>query len=223
MAAATAVAVLLKTASEKAQAAPRLPVGLSEGGGFANREDGSHQGAVGAAEPPLPAAAAAAAAAAASNRASALLTCASIPAALTFVLREAEEDFGCSDEYPLEPVSITPTHFIRACAVPQGQFAAVWQSLEEAEALTKLSLPFPSPAAAVDALLGALHMAPCEGTEAIGSNNSSHELLLSGIFVGGQQVLAKAFCLFPGDGCLLRLAVRSLDLTICEAVCSVLE
>ncbi|OEH77463.1 coatomer gamma 2-subunit [Cyclospora cayetanensis] len=66
-------------------------------------------------------------------------------------------------------------------------------------------------------------MAPCEGTEAIGSNNSSHELLLSGIFVGGQQVLAKAFCLFPGDGCLLRLAVRSLDLTICEAVCSVLD
>ncbi|CDJ44351.1 coatomer gamma 2-subunit protein, putative [Eimeria tenella] len=178
----------------------------------------------------MPAAAAAGAAAAAAARA-----CAAVPCSLSFLLREGGDDIGCSDEYTLEPIALTMAHFIRPQCLPRGSFAARWETLGE-EFVIKLSLPIAgaaaaAAAAAVDLLLGALHMAACEGTDAVAptssssssSSSSSHELLLAGTFIEGQLLLAKAFCLFPGDSCLLRLAVRSSDAALCEAVCALLE
>ena len=119
------------------------------------------------------------------------------------------------------------------CTLTGREFAAKWEELNEEETVTKLSLSFAAAAAAVSYLIRSLHLGACGGSEALNSSSSSsssnssssssHELLLAGVFVDGQQILARAFCLFPGDSCLLRLTVRSSSSALREAVCAILE
>jgi coatomer protein complex subunit gamma len=44
---------------------------------------------------------------------------------------------------------------------------------------------------AVEAVIGILGMAPCDGTDAVPPNARSHTVLLSGQFIGGVQALAR--------------------------------
>jgi coatomer protein complex subunit gamma len=67
---------------------------------------------------------------------------------------------------------------------------------------------------AITAVVDFLGMQPCDGTGQIKPNSAGkpHMLHLSGVFVTGQQVLARAqIAMQEGSGVILKIAVRSDD------------
>merc|ERR1712228_819962 len=104
-----------------------------------------------------------------------------------------EEGETFEEEYPLEDLEITTSDFM--AKVPVGDFRKSWEQVgNENEVLEKFSLQFKKLEDAVTAVIDFLGMAPCDGTANIKANagNKPHMLHLSGVFVGGCSVLARA-------------------------------
>ena len=77
----------------------------------------------------------------------------------------------------------------------------------------------------VSSVIELLGMAPCDGTGQLSKVNSSgpeqHMLHMSGKFLVGHEVLARAqLTAGPGDGTLLKIAVRNDDKAVSDAVMS---
>jgi coatomer subunit gamma len=73
-----------------------------------------------------------------------------------------------------------------------------------------------------------LGMQPCDGTGSIKPNAAGkpHMLHMSGVFVSGQQVLARAQIAMQGDngaGVILKIAVRSEDETVSRMVADCIQ
>jgi coatomer protein complex subunit gamma len=134
---------------------------------------------------------------------------------------EAEGD-TFEEEYPLEDLEISTADFMAKTAVPD--FRKAWEVAgNDNEVLEKFALQFKKMEDAVSAVIDFLGMQPCDGTAAIKPNAAGkpHMLHLSGVFVTGQQVLARAQVAMPNPDVgqvVLKIAVRSDDGTVSRIV-----
>eukprot|EP00566_Odontella_aurita_P002657 CAMPEP_0113544468 /NCGR_PEP_ID=MMETSP0015_2-20120614/10727_1 /TAXON_ID=2838 /ORGANISM="Odontella" /LENGTH=956 /DNA_ID=CAMNT_0000444735 /DNA_START=81 /DNA_END=2951 /DNA_ORIENTATION=+ /assembly_acc=CAM_ASM_000160 len=126
---------------------------------------------------------------------------------------EEEGDVGFEEEYPLEDLEVTTSDFMAKVSVPD--FRRAWETMGNAhEVMEKFALQFKKQEEAVKAVVDFLGMQPCDGTGQIKPNagGKPHMLHLSGVFVGGRSVLARAQVAMQGDsGVVLKIAVRSED------------
>lgn len=150
----------------------------------------------------------------------------SFTANLRFVNKEDEDDPGYDDDAQLDQFSISTKDYVFPQMLPQGQFKASWEKLGSTghEAMAQLSLNFRSIDAAVEGIIGVLNMHACDDTTTVDAEKRSHNLMLSGIFIGGVGVLA--WCLIamdPRHGCVMKLRVRSNKNEVCDAISKALE
>jgi coatomer protein complex subunit gamma len=131
-----------------------------------------------------------------------------------------EEEGGTfEEEYPLEDLEIATADFMAKVSVPD--FRKGWEVVgNESEVLEKFALQFRRIEDAVTAVLDFLGMQPCDGTAAVKQPDKPHMLHLSGVFVSGQQVLARAQIAPPNESgqVILKIAVRSPDADVSRIV-----
>lgn len=132
-----------------------------------------------------------------------------------------EEGDNFEEEYPLEDLEIATSDFMAKVTVPD--FRKGWEAIGNAnEVLEKFALQFKRMEDAVVAVVDFLGMQPCDGTGAVKPNAAGkpHMLHLSGVFVSGQQVLARAQIAMQGEtgGVILKIAVRSDDANVSRIV-----
>jgi coatomer protein complex subunit gamma len=132
------------------------------------------------------------------------------------------EDEGDSfeEEYPLEDLEIATADFMGKVAV--GDFRKAWETMGNAnEVLEKFALQFKNLNDAVAAVIDFLGMQPCDGTASVNPNATDgkpHMLHMSGVFVGGCSVLARAQVALQSGSVVLKIAVRSEDETVSRMV-----
>eukprot|EP00581_Thalassiosira_minuscula_P012822 CAMPEP_0183716082 /NCGR_PEP_ID=MMETSP0737-20130205/10102_1 /TAXON_ID=385413 /ORGANISM="Thalassiosira miniscula, Strain CCMP1093" /LENGTH=960 /DNA_ID=CAMNT_0025945293 /DNA_START=129 /DNA_END=3011 /DNA_ORIENTATION=+ len=133
-----------------------------------------------------------------------------------------DESDPFEEEYPLEELELATSDFMAKVSVPD--FRQGWEQVGNTnEVLEKFALQFKKQDDAVAAVIDFLGMQPCDGTGHIKAGEGGkkpHMLHLSGVFVGGTQVLARAQVAAQGDasGVLLKIAVRSDDPTVSRMV-----
>jgi len=124
-----------------------------------------------------------------------------------------EEGDSYEEEYPLEHLEIATSDFMAKVSVPD--FRKAWETIgNDNEVLEKFALQFRKMEDAVNSVIDYLGMQPCDGTAAIKPGTGKpHMLHLSGVFVTGEQVLARAQIAMQGEnsGVVLKIAVRSDD------------
>lgn len=135
---------------------------------------------------------------------------------------DALDDKGFADEYSLEDLDVYVGDYMKPVALPK--FAPKWAEMDpeatggrtfEAVETYKLTT-VPNIKSAVEQLLQVLGMAPIENTAQVGNPQTpqqivpSHQLYLSGLFVGNIPCLSRCRMLFdPNQGVALEIAVRS--------------
>jgi len=134
-----------------------------------------------------------------------------------------EEEGGTfEEEYPLEDLEINTSDFMAKVTVPD--FRKGWETVGNGnEVLEKFALQFKKMDEAVSAIVNFLGMQPCDGTGALKPDNTNgakpHMLHMSGVFVTGSQVLARAqIAMQPTGGVVLKIAVRSDDEAVSRMV-----
>jgi coatomer protein complex subunit gamma len=133
-----------------------------------------------------------------------------------------EEGDTFEEEYPLEDLEISTSDFMAKVTV--ADFRKAWEVVgNDNEVLEKFALQFKKMEDAVTAVVDFLGMQPCDGTGTVKPNSGGkpHMLHMSGVFVGGQQVLARAQIAMQGDngaGVILKIAVRSEDANVSRMV-----
>ncbi|KAL9184124.1 hypothetical protein ACHAXT_002210 [Thalassiosira profunda] len=130
---------------------------------------------------------------------------------------------GFAEEYPLEALTLAPADYMAKVAV--ADFRQAWNGSDAAgEALGKFALQYKNLADAVSAVIDLLGMAACDGTgqsSTITEDKKQHMIHLSGRFLCGHEVLARAqLAIKPGEGTLLKIAIRSDDKSVSETVMS---
>jgi coatomer protein complex subunit gamma len=122
-----------------------------------------------------------------------------------------EEGEAFEEEYPLEDLEISTSDFMAKVSVPD--FRKAWEVMgNDNEVLEKFALQFKRLEEAVAAVIDYLGMQPCDGTAALKPNldGKPHMLHLSGVFVSGEKVMARAQLAMQGaGGVVLKIAVRS--------------
>lgn len=148
-------------------------------------------------------------------------------ASLNFTVVQVDTDSGeplgesYAEEYPLENIIISPSDFM--AKIPVSDFRQAWNGTEDSyEALGTFTLQPKTIADAVYSVIELLGMQPCDGTgQPPRDDTKPHMLHLSGKFVGGHEVLARAQLLVKkSEGTLLKVAIRSDDRRISETVMS---
>lgn len=134
-----------------------------------------------------------------------------------------EEEGGTfEEEYPLEDLEISTSDFMAKVTVPD--FRKAWETAGNGnEVLEKFALQFKKMDEALAAVISFLGMQPCDGTGQLKPENLSgakpHMLHMSGAFVTGSQVLARAqVAMQPTGGVILKIAVRSDDSAVSRMV-----
>ncbi len=125
------------------------------------------------------------------------------------------------EEYALEDLEIYTSDFVAKQAI--SDFRNTWEIMTaQCEVQQKYVLQYRSLDSAVSALVAFLGMDTCDGTGIIKQGSPKHMLHLSGIFVGGMTILARAQISFLNDsnsnGVVLRVAVRSGDALVSRMV-----
>lgn len=127
-----------------------------------------------------------------------------------------DESDAFEEEYPLEDLEIATADYMAKVAVPD--FRQSWEDLASgAEIMERYALQFSSLEDAVSSVVNLLGMQPCDGTGAVKSvGKKPHMLHLSGVFLGGKSVFARAQMAMQGEtgGVVLKIAVRSEDESI---------
>eukprot|EP00515_Schizochytrium_aggregatum_P011924 CAMPEP_0202078892 /NCGR_PEP_ID=MMETSP0964-20121228/6182_1 /ASSEMBLY_ACC=CAM_ASM_000500 /TAXON_ID=4773 /ORGANISM="Schizochytrium aggregatum, Strain ATCC28209" /LENGTH=928 /DNA_ID=CAMNT_0048646211 /DNA_START=65 /DNA_END=2851 /DNA_ORIENTATION=- len=131
------------------------------------------------------------------------------------------DEEAVDEEFPLDyQLDLDHTDF--TARVPVSNFRNVWESVgKDSEALAKFELPqHKTLKDAIKGVVDLLGLIPCEGTDFVQHNATAQNVLLSGTFLGGHQVLARsAFSLAAtGSGVDLKIAVRSDDHEISQLV-----
>eukprot|EP00753_Platysulcus_tardus_P015911 PLAT5336.5.p1 GENE.PLAT5336.5~~PLAT5336.5.p1 ORF type:complete len:910 (+),score=521.07 PLAT5336.5:27-2756(+) len=140
---------------------------------------------------------------------------ASFTAELRFSFHEVDPDSGeayddgYEEDYPLEELEVVAADFMAKRAVPD--FAAAWAEMEGHELVDKFSLSFTSLPKAVAAVIDFLGMQPCYDSASVPDGAKKHQIVLSGIFLGGHRVLVRALLQLELDGTVLKIGVRSPD------------
>ncbi|XP_054713331.1 coatomer subunit gamma-2-like isoform X2 [Uloborus diversus] len=134
---------------------------------------------------------------------------------------EPDDDEGYEDEYVLEDLDILLSDHIQKILKPN--FSAAWEEvtakneLEDTYAFNLKTLED-----AVKNIMHFLGMQPCERSDKVPENKSSHILFLSGVYRGGHTVLVRAKLAMRADteGVTMNIAVRSTDPNVSEIVAS---
>ena len=134
---------------------------------------------------------------------------------------EAGEETGDSfeEEYPLEGFELRTSDYMARVAVPD--FRKAWESVgPDNEILEKFALQFKTQEEAVGTVLELLAMEPCDNTGRILGSSKPQTLHLSGVFLGGATVLARARVSTEKENAsvILQIAVRSEDATVSRMV-----
>jgi len=131
-----------------------------------------------------------------------------------------DESDALDEEYPLEELELSTSDFMAKVAVPD--FRASWNGTsDQNEALGKFTLQLKSMKEAVSSVIKLLGMVACDGTgQPPKSDNKPHMLHLSGKFVGGHEVLARAQLTTNKNGTMLKVAIRSDDKSISDSIMS---
>ena len=131
-----------------------------------------------------------------------------------------EEGDSYDEEYPMEDLEIATADFMAKVSV--GDFRRAWEEMgNDFEVLEKFALQFKKLNDAVFSVIDLLGMQACDGTATIKPNSGGkpHMLHLSGIFVGGKSVLARAqINMEKNGGVILKIAVRSEDENVSRIV-----
>jgi len=141
------------------------------------------------------------------------------------VTGDAESD-SFEEEYPLEDLLISSADYMVKVTVPD--FRKSWEVTgNENEQMSKYALQYKSLGDGVAAVIGMLGMQPCDGTGVVKTaagvggedDKKPHMMHLSGTFIGGKSVLARAQMAKQGASqVLLKIAVRSEDATVTKMV-----
>ncbi|XP_019551575.2 coatomer subunit gamma [Aedes albopictus] len=149
-------------------------------------------------------------------------------ATLRFIVKDCDpstglpdSDEGYDDEYMLEDIEITVADQIQK--VKKQNFNAAWDSADteewvEAEDTFVLST-VNSLQEAVNTILKFLGLAPANLSEKVADGAHTHQLLCSGTFRGGVDVMVRAK-LAVSDGVTMHLTVRSTDSDVAELLTS---
>lgn len=133
-----------------------------------------------------------------------------------------EEGDSFEEEYPLEDFGISIGDFMAKVSV--GDFRRSWDQMgKDNEVLERFALQFKKLDQAVSSVMDILGMQACDGTATMKPNDTgkSHMLHLSGVFIGGVSVLARAqVSLEKTGGAMLKIAVRAEDEQISRTVIS---
>merc|ERR1711971_169110 len=140
------------------------------------------------------------------------------PCELRFTVTEVDPSSGeeegntFEDEYPMEDLELSTSDFMAKVTVPD--FRKAWETMgNDNEVLEKFALQFKKLEDALSAVVTFLGMQPCDGTGTLNPNNAvgakPHMLHMSGAFVSGQQVLARAQLALQDSQVILKIAVRS--------------
>jgi len=136
-----------------------------------------------------------------------------------------EEGDTYDEEYPLEDLPISTSDFMAKVSV--GDFRRAWEQVgNDNEVLHKFALQFKELDAAVFSIIDLLGMQACDGTATIKPNSAGkpHMLHLSGVFVGGKSVLARAqIGLEKSGGVILKIAVRSEEEGVSQLVADCIQ
>lgn len=130
-----------------------------------------------------------------------------------------EDEEGYEDEYVLEDIEVAVADHVQKVMKPN--FAAAWEELgdenemEDTFALSSMS----SLTEAVKNIVTFLGLQPCERSDKVPEEKSSHTLYLAGVFRGGHDVLVRAK-LALADGVTMQLCVRSMDPSVSEVIVS---
>lgn len=132
-----------------------------------------------------------------------------------------EEGDTFEEEYPTEELVISTSDFMAKVSVPD--FRKAWEDEgNDNEVLEKFALNYKKVEDAVVAVLDMLGMQPMDGTSVVKPDigSKAHMLHLSGVFVSGQKVLARAQVSSAGEsgGVVLKVAVRSGDAEVSRIV-----
>jgi len=153
----------------------------------------------------------------------------SFTANMRFTVREVDpstgepEPEGYPDEYSLNDVAVEAGDYIRRTGV--GNFRRAWDDLgEAAERSDEYGLGTrDSLSDALTAVVATLGLAPCEGSDAVAPNARSHTALLSGVFLGGAQVLVRLqLGQDAQSNVAMKMTVRSSDEGVSEAMHSII-
>ena len=93
----------------------------------------------------------------------------------------------------------------------------------EFEVVEQFGLSFKSLGEALTRVSEALGLAPCEGTGVVKGGAQKHSAYLSGVFVGGIKVLGRCQLWIEGDGCVLKLGLRTEAEGVAELLMSTLS
>eukprot|EP00939_MAST-03C_sp_MAST-3C-sp1_P001790 g1790.t1 len=130
-----------------------------------------------------------------------------------------EDDEGEEDQFPLEDVDVEKTDFLSKARV--SSFRPAWEKLgSENEIVQKFGFQGNTVAETVEKVIQFLGLATCEGTGSVDDDERAHMLLLGGKYLGGTKILVRAYVQQTkgGNGCVLKMAVRSDSSDACKFV-----
>ncbi|GMS96132.1 hypothetical protein PENTCL1PPCAC_18307, partial [Pristionchus entomophagus] len=135
---------------------------------------------------------------------------------------EPESDDTYDDSYVLEEVELSVSDSVQPLA--KASFGPAWNGLEEGETVEEtFSLSTVSSIhEAIKKVCGLLGLAPCERSDIVPEGRNRHAVMMSGVFRGGFEVLAKAnVAIDPSDNSIgLNLLIRSPNPTVSEILAS---
>ncbi|XP_072181586.1 coatomer subunit gamma-2-like [Diadema setosum] len=130
---------------------------------------------------------------------------------------EPDEE-GYEDEYVLEDTEVALSDHIQKVLKPN--FLASWEEVgDENEMEETYGLSSKSLEEAVKDIVSFLGMQPCERSDKVNENKSSHTLYLAGVFRGGHDTLVRARLALQ-DTVTMHITVRSADAGVSELIAS---
>lgn len=134
---------------------------------------------------------------------------------LDFAVKDCDPDTGDVDDeaypdtYELEELEVTLSDLMMP--VDKPNFGSAWEELADACASDETyELPMDGIEDAVTKIVAHMGMKACEKSDRPKSGKNTHTLYLSGVYVGGHQVLARARLAYD-DQITLQLEVRGTD------------
>lgn len=127
-------------------------------------------------------------------------------------------------KFQLEDLEITLRDQVRSSNTRNVDFSSLWESAETRDFVTDeqifaLGDSITSIEAAIQSLIILVGLEPVERSDRVKSGATQHTLLLSGVFRGGKEVLARAKLVLT-DQVTMQFTVRSQDSEIAELIVS---
>ena len=157
---------------------------------------------------------------------------ATIPTTLRFIARDCDPatgvpdaEQGYNDEYMLEDLEVTLADQVRGMGTKGLDFSAAWDAAA-AKGFSKMEETFAlgpsvnSLEGAIRSLTGFLGLDAVEQTNKVPANAAAHNLLLSGVFRGGKEVLARARLALSDNQVTMQLSVLCPDPDVAELIIS---